>query len=309
MPELPEVHTTATMLNEMIVGQTIVDAWSGLDSPLPRFANSAKSRNYFEQMKKALTGATITKVSRRAKNVLISFDTGATLLVHMKMTGHLLVGRYEYDAEFDTWRPIDDGPLKDPFNRFARISFKLSDGRSLVLCDARKFAKVVLLEDKESFETEFEHIGQEPLDESFTADTFEKNLRRRPKSPIKSALMNQELVAGIGNIYSDEILWLTGIHPESPVGSIPSEKFPEMLKAAKKILAEGIDFGGDSMSDYRNPRGEAGGFHHRHNVYRRTGEPCSKPGCTGTILRKVIRGRSGHFCDFHQILYRSQMRP
>lgn len=309
MPELPEVHTTATMLNEMIVGQTVTDAWSGLDSPFPRFSNNAKSRTYFEAMKRELIGATITKVSRRAKNVLISFDTGATLLVHMKMTGHLLVGRYEYDTEFDTWRPLDDGPLKDPFNRFARMTFVLGDGRSLVLCDARKFAKVVLLRDNKAFEAEFENTGPEPLDDSFGADAFEKGLMRRPKSPIKSALMDQELVAGIGNIYSDEILWLTGIHPESPVGAIPTTKFSEMLSAAKKVLAEGIDFGGDSMSDYRNPRGEAGGFHHRHNVYRRTGEPCSKSGCTGTIVRKVIRGRSGHFCDFHQILYRSQMRP
>ncbi len=115
--------------------------------------------------------------------------------------------------------------------------------------------------------------------------------------------MDQSLIAGIGNIYSDEILWRTGVHPESKFKAIPEKLIALMFKAMKETLKKGIDFGGDSMSDYRNLDGERGKFQEHHEAYRRTKLPCRKKGCGGTIIRKIIKGRSGHYCDTHQKLF------
>jgi formamidopyrimidine-DNA glycosylase len=309
MPELPEVHTTATMLDDMIVGQKIIDVWSGLDSKHLRYANTIKSRDYFAKFQKAIIGRKIKSVTRRAKNVLINLDNGSTILVHMKMTGHLLVGHYKFDSKADVWKAKEEGPLSDPFNQYIRVAFALSNGKHLVLSDMRKFAKVCLLQDATSLKDEFAHIGPEPLENNFDAAAFAKALSRRPNTPIKQALMDQTLIAGIGNIYSDEILWKSDVHPLSNTGAIPAKTLKTMLMNTKTILAQGIDFGGDSMSDYRNPLGESGEFQHKHNAYRRTGKPCGKRGCKGTIERTVIGGRSAHFCAKHQILYRNDMRP
>ncbi len=115
--------------------------------------------------------------------------------------------------------------------------------------------------------------------------------------------MDQSVIAGIGNIYSDEMLWLAGIHPESSVTAIPLPKLKLLYKSMQEVLRKGIDFGGDSLSDYRDVDGKRGDFQNHHNVYRRTNEKCGKRGCKGVILRKVIGGRSAHFCNTHQIKY------
>ncbi len=114
---------------------------------------------------------------------------------------------------------------------------------------------------------------------------------------IKTALMDQALVVGIGNIYSDELLWMSKLRPERRVESLSDTELKLMTKSAKEVLSKGIDFGGDSMSDYRNPHGVPGEFQLHHNAYRRTGKPCNRKGCDGVIQRKVINGRSAHFCD------------
>ncbi len=114
--------------------------------------------------------------------------------------------------------------------------------------------------------------------------------------------MDQKIVAGIGNIYSDEILWMSGIHPEERVKNITDDKFKKMFDSMKEVLKKGISFGGDSMSDYRNILGKKGEFQLHHKVYQRKGEKCSKPGCKGVIIRIVVGGRSAHFCPVHQKL-------
>lgn len=304
MPELPEVHTTATMLDDMIVGHKIVDVWSGLDSKHLRFINTIKSQDYFTKFHKTVLGRKITAVHRRAKNVLIDLEGGSTILIHMKMTGHLLVGKYSYDKKSNSWKAVEDGPLSDPFNQFIRVVFELDNGKYLALSDMRKFAKVCVFADKTKLAEEFSHTGPEPLEKDFDVATFQKVLGRRPNTPIKQALMDQSLIAGIGNIYSDEMLWKADVHPRSSVKAIPALQIKKIFKAMKDVLAQGIDFGGDSMSDYRNPLGVAGAFQHKHNAYRRTGKPCPKRGCGGTIERTVMGGRSAHFCATHQILYR-----
>ena len=127
---------------------------------------------------------------------------------------------------------------------------------------------------------------------------------KRAKGKIKQVLMDPYIIAGIGNIYSDEILWRASIHPLSLVGKIPDKNMKEMFKATKVLLKKGIDFGGDSMSDYRNIDGEHGKFQDHHRAYRRKGKPCGKKGCKGTITRLVVGARSAHFCPVHQKLYK-----
>ena len=121
--------------------------------------------------------------------------------------------------------------------------------------------------------------------------------------PIKSALMDQELISGIGNIYSDEILWRAGVHPESHFKAIPEKHIKLMFEAMKATLKKGIDFGGDSMSDYKNIHGQSGEFQNHHQAYRRTNKACLKRGCHGTIERLVVGTRSAHFCNRHQKLF------
>lgn len=325
MPELPEVHTTATGLDRRIRGLRIVDAWTDYNSPFHINKGSIKDPAYFAYFKKAVIGARVAQVGRRAKNVLIRLDTGDMIIIHMKMTGHIIHGRYILDAKKsrsggkDPWSPAtDEHPaLFDPFNRFIHFVLTLSDdadagGRDsretqLVLSDMRKFAKVALVPAAE-IDTTFhlKGIGPEPLEPSFSFDIFQARLERKPNGKIKTVLMDQSVIAGVGNIYSDEALWRAGIHPEERVKDIRAGLLKKLYSATVAVLEKGIDFGGDSMSDYRNIDGEPGKFQAKHEAYRKTGKPCGRiidgKRCPGTIRRKVVGGRSAHFCDVHQKL-------
>ena len=176
----------------------------------------------------------------------------------------------------------------------------------------RKFAKVTLIEkniDDNAKGDEYlerslhlKAIGPEPLEPSFTFEVMCERLLKRPNGKIKTVLMMPEIIAGIGNIYSDEVLWRAGVHPEERVEDVPEAKLKLIFDAIKVTLNKGIDFGGDSMSDYRNIDGERGKFQEQHNAYRKTGTKCKKPGCSGIILRKIVGARSAHFCSVHQKL-------
>jgi len=166
----------------------------------------------------------------------------------------------------------------------------------------RKFAKVTLIETKNrEHNKELSHLGVEALD--ITLGEF-KNILSKETRPIKQMLMDQTLITGVGNIYSDECLWLAGIHPRSKPNKIPPKEVKKLMGAMKKVLKSGIDFGGDSMSDYRNIYGEKGKFQMNHNAYRKTGEKCSKKNCKGKIERTVVATRSAHFCPIHQKLFK-----
>jgi formamidopyrimidine-DNA glycosylase len=216
----------------------------------------------------------------------------------MKMTGHLLFGNYSYNKEERTWTAVGDGPLKnDKWNGFIRMVFSFTDSTRMALSDLRKFAKVQLINTQElERHPELLDLGPDPLSETFTLSIFKDQLRKRPTGKVKQVLMDQELVAGVGNIYSDEALWIAGIHPTRLIKKLNDAEFKKLFRAIQEILKAGIDFQGDSTSDYRTPLGTPGSFHHKHQVYRRTGEPCTREGCTGTIERLVIGGRSAHFC-------------
>ena len=311
MPELPEVHTTVTGLQIVLQGLKVIDVWTSYNSSFHAGKENIKNPIYFRKFKKNIVGQKITGTSRRGKNVLIHLKNGFTILVHMKMTGHLLYGRYskrkiksEKGKVKEEWTPAENGPLQDPKNRWIRFVVTLSNGKHLAFSDLRKFGKITLIETKKLYESDdLKNLGHEPLEKNFKFLNFKEVLFKRPNGRIKTVLMNQNLISGIGNIYSDEILWEAGVHPESKPQSIPNAQFQKMFKVMKKTLSRGIDFGGDSTSDYRNIFGKPGKFHHTHQAYRRSGERCRNHGCKGIIHRKKIGGRSGHFCQKHQKLF------
>ncbi len=310
MPELPEVHTTVTGLEKVLPGLKITDAWTDLatgDHKTPHLSTSHKDKKFFTKFKKEITGVKIISVKRRAKNILINLANGKTILIHLKMTGHLMVGEYAFDSKNKTWSPDTsekNDALRDKFNRFIHVVFSLSNNKHLVLSDVRHFAKVTLFETKSiNRSIHLSHLGPEPLDESFSEKDFITCLMKRQKRQIKIILLDQSIIAGIGNIYSDEMLWLAGIHPFSTIEKIPRKQMSLLFKNMKLVLKKGIALGGDSTSDYRNIEGVRGKFQNKHNVYRRAGKPCPKKGCPGTIKKLPFGGRSAHFCPVHQALF------
>ncbi len=303
MPELPEVQTTVNGLNTTVKGKKIVDVWTSYKSPLKMHKQNIKDSKFFLDFKKKIKNQKIIKAERRAKNILIHLTGGNTMLIHMKMTGHLMYGKYELKK--NKWEPTDKtGPLSDPFNGHLRLVFTLDNRKHLAFSDMRKFAKVTLIPtDKLDESIHLSHLGPEPLEKTFTFPIFKQQLLKRPRGKVKQVLMDQTLIGGIGNIYSDEILWRANVHPLSNPVKIPEKNLKLMFKAIKETLKRGIDFGGDSMSDYRNIYGERGKFQDQHKAYQKHKTKCSKPGCNGVIERLKVGGRTAHFCPVHQKLF------
>lgn len=297
MPELPEVQTTTNGIHATCRGKRIVSVWTDMYSSSPIFKKTIKNKAYFTKIfTSSVVGGKILSATRRAKHILIKLDTGKTICIHMKMTGHIMYGVYEYNKQKNTWLPKKgQKALEDPFNRFIHVVFTLDNGYHLVLCDMRKFAKVTLVD--EDVTRELSLLGPEPFDISHTADIFIERITKRPHTYIKTALLDQKLVAGIGNIYSDEILHTAHIRPDRKVASLTKKELTNIHSHIAPILKNGIDMGGDSMSDYRNIHGKRGLFQGKHKVYRRTGLSCVNSRCKGIIERKVINTRSAHFCS------------
>lgn len=310
MPELPEVQTTVDGINRRVKKQIITTLWTDLavDHPIKQFVGTIKDASFYKKFQKIVAGAKITKAERRAKNILIHLSNGYTILVHMKMTGHMMYGQYSFDKKFNPpaggWSPNineKNEALRDPYNRFIHVVFSLENGKHLVLSDVRKFAKVTLVKTKELFDSiHLKHHGPEPLDKSFSLEDFRNRISKRKNSPIKQVLLDPKTISGIGNIYGDELLWEAGVHPLRLVKNINQKEIGLIYKAMKNVLQRGIDFGGDSMSDYRDIDGKRGQFQNDHNAYRLTGTACKKKGCKGKIVRIMVGARSAHFCDTHQ---------
>lgn len=300
MPELPEVHTTATILNSLISNKKIVSVWTDYNSPHYTGKENIKDPVYFKEFESKILNTKVLKVERRGKNILIQIEREQTIIIHMKMTGHLLYGEFVLDSKNNIWKAKTKGPLQDPFNRFLHFVITFSDGTNLAFSDMRKFATVILIKNPEELKKKFSSLGPEPLEIIFDWKIAKERLLKKKNQKVKTVLMDQNLIVGIGNIYSDEILWASKINPERTVLSLTDLNYKDIVKNAKNILAKGIDFGGDSMSDYRNPYGEPGEFQLHHNAYRRTNLPCKRKGCRGVIERKVINGRSAHFCSVCQ---------
>lgn len=314
MPELPEVHTTVTGLQKVLPSLSITGIWSDMWSDAKICKNTIKDRSYFSYFKKYTLNQTITDVRRRAKHILIDFENGFTMIIHMKMTGHLMYGTYEENKKYNgrewAWVPLvadyadhmqtsqtnTSSPLLDPYNKHIHVVFTLSNGKHLVFCDSRKFGTIVVEKTSSLVGERFLYLGPEPLEESFTFNSFKARLLLSKTRAIKTVLMDQKIIAGIGNIYSDEMLFRSHILPTRTSVSLTESEFKLLYKEMKNVLTKGIALGGDSTSDYRNITGARGEFHESHMVYLRTKEKCFTKGCTGHIEKKTIGGRSAHFC-------------
>jgi formamidopyrimidine-DNA glycosylase len=300
MPELPEVETIAKDLDREIKGRTIKGLWTDW----PKYFKLPKGEKLF---KKHIIGKKITGVGRRGKNVLIHLSDGHLLLVHQKMSGHLLAGQWRKIGTKDRrklsepwagqkWLPVAvKGPLLDPMNRFIRLIFFLDKGEMLALSDLRRFAKVICGPREKVFDLpDLKDLGPEPLEKGFTFAKF-KNLFKDKNGRIKQVLMDQSFVVGIGNIYADETLWLAKIHPLRRLDSLSPAELKRIYVAMITTLRKAVKLRGSSIDDYRDGFGRRGGYDLVRYVYQREGKKC--PRCGRKIKRMKIGGRSAHFCE------------
>lgn len=288
MPELPEVETTIRKLKSKIIKRKIVNLWTDFPKII---------RGNIDKFLKEIKNRKIENIFRRGKNIIFELENNRAFLIHLKLTGHLLFGKWRKENE--KWQPTEKGPLEEPINRFIHLILFLDNKEMFALSDLRKFAKLVFGTKKEILDSpEIKKLGPEPLEKNFSFDDFDKRLGLK-RGKIKQILMDQEIIAGIGNIYSDEILWEAKIHPLRETQNLNKEDKKRIFRAMKKILKKAIELGGESISDYRDPEGEKGRFDKLRKVYRREGEKCSS---CGTIIKRIkIRNRSSYFCARCQV--------
>jgi formamidopyrimidine-DNA glycosylase len=292
MPELPEVQTTVNYLKKALPGRKIVRLWTDWPKAVKRPAS-------FKEFEKALLGSKILDIRRRGKNILIALSGGKTLLIHQKMTGHLLVGRWKQQK--GKWISLISGPLKDdPLNGYLHLIFWLDNGRQMALSDLRKFAKVelyfhsVIERKKDNLGIkELDELGPEPLAKNFSFGNFKARLRGR-KAAIKKILMDQKIIAGIGNIYADEILWAAKVHPKTEANKLTSYQLKAIYDSIGPILREALKKQGTSFGDYRKPDGTQGAYQKARRVYGRENQAC--PRCGAKIKRLKLGQRSAHYC-------------
>lgn len=289
MPELPEVETVRRGLYELVRGRTIAQVAHDTDKSFP---------NATADVRAFLIGATITDVRRRAKVLLIELSTGYTLVVHLKMTGQLVfVGA---DARFGAGHPNDSliGELPD---KSTRVTFTFTDDSHLHFNDQRKFGWVRLMPTVEVPNIDFmKKVGPEPLDADFTPEEFMQRFKRRAKTSIKAALLDQTVIAGVGNIYADEGLWGARIHPRRLVGSLTEAEFYRLYDEIRAVMNLAIDKGGSSNHTYINAEGKRGSYMDFARAFRREGQPC--PRHPDVMIEKIrVAGRGTHICPVCQV--------
>jgi formamidopyrimidine-DNA glycosylase len=304
MPELPEVETVCRQLEPELAGRRIASLeildkrWT---QPVPK-----------AKVEAAIRGARIEGLGRRGKYLLLELEGGRTLVMHLRMTGNLVLveregagGGAPEERRFDPseGRRLYEGE-RSTSERHLRARFLLDDGRELWFTDPRRFGEAFLL-DEAGLEARFERLGVEPLSEDFTAEALAEIASGR-RVPLKSFLLDQSGVAGVGNIYADEALFRARLHPLSPAGSMRSEHHEALREAVIEALEAGIEGGGASIDDYRDGRGERGSMQDNFLVHTREGEPC--PSCGAPITRIVVSGRSTYYCPSCQIRLRRRPR-
>ena len=292
MPELPEVETIRRQLEPKLRGARI-ERLEVLD---PRWTRPVDPG----QVEARVGGRTIEALGRRGKYLLLELADDLTLVMHLRMTGNLLLveeGAIVAAVEEDAARRADD--------RFLRACFLLEDGRELRFSDARRFGEAFLLADDRVEERFLGRVGIEPLSDEFTAEAIERIAAGR-RVPLKSFLLDQAGVAGVGNIYADEALWRAELHPLSPAGSMRHEHAAALREGVVEALEAGLAEGGASIDDYRDSRGARGSMQDEFIVHTREGEPC--PRCGTSIRRIVVSGRSTYFCPGCQVRLRRRPR-
>jgi formamidopyrimidine-DNA glycosylase len=287
MPELPEVETVRRGLQTLITGRIIKAA--SHDTP-KSFPNTPADIQQF------LIGATITEVRRRAKVLLIDLSTKYSLVIHLKMTGQLV---FRGEAVFGAGHPNDSliGELPD---RSTRATLTFTDDSHLYFNDQRKFGWMKLLPTLEVPNIDFmKKVGPEPLEKDFSATDFAERFTRRARTSIKAALLDQTVVAGVGNIYADESLWGAKIHPKRLVGGVTRTEFDKLYTELRGVMNLAIAKGGSTDKNYVNAEGKRGSYMDFARVFRREGLPC--PRCGTTIIKFKAAGRGTHICPVCQV--------
>jgi len=286
MPELPEVETIRLQLVPVLTGRRI-EQLEILDERWTRPVDP-------DEVETAVEGATVSGVERRGKYLLIEFEDGSSLSIHLRMTGNLLVGSSR--EEEDVPPRLGGNRLYEPTPELThlRARFTLDDSSTLLFCDVRRFGHAVHFADRDS-RTRYldDRLGIEPLDGGLTGEKLFEISRDR-RTPLKSFLLDQHGVAGIGNIYADEALHRAGLHPLSPAASMRPEHCDALAEGIVDALRLGLDNGGASIDDYRNLAGEKGEMQDEFLVHTREGEGC--PRCEGEVSRIVVAGRSTYYC-------------
>ncbi|NCU33721.1 bifunctional DNA-formamidopyrimidine glycosylase/DNA-(apurinic or apyrimidinic site) lyase [Candidatus Saccharibacteria bacterium] len=286
MPELPEVETVARGLRRLIVGKNIVKV---SHDNAKSFPNSLVEVNNF------MVGANIGGVRRRAKVIIIDLDDSWSLVAHLKMTGQMV---YRGEENWGAGHPNDDFLAELPV-RATRVQIEFSDGSKLFFNDQRKFGWMKLLPTAEIKNMPFFiKVGPEPLEDSFTLENFIDRFKRKKRSAIKAALLDQSVIAGVGNIYADESLWRAQIHPETRVESLDSSEFKRLYEAVRYVMNLSIEKGGSTARNYVNADGGKGNYLDYANVFRKEGSLCAR--CGSEIIKTRVAGRGTHICPVCQ---------
>jgi formamidopyrimidine-DNA glycosylase len=295
MPELPEVETVCRQLEPEIEGRRI----ERLEVYDQRWCRPTPPA----ELEAAVAGAVIEGLGRRGKYLLLGLDGERTLVMHLRMTGNLvLVG--DGDAlDPSEGRRLYEGE-RSVSERHLRARFLLDDGRELWFTDPRRFGEAFLIDDA-ALDARFARLGVEPLSAEFTPEALGEIAAGRT-APLKSFLLDQSGIAGVGNIYADEALFRARLHPLSPAGSMRAEHREALRDGVVAALEAGIAGGGASIDDYRDGRGERGRMQDEFLVHTRAGEGC--PRCDGTIQRIVVSGRSTYYCPGCQTRLRRRPR-
>ncbi len=289
MPELPEVETIRRGLARLIVGKTI----SGSEN-----YNSTKSfPNTTADVEQFLYGASVTDVRRRAKVLLIDLSSGYTLVTHLKMTGQIII--VEGGDRWGGGHPSDSFIHTLPDNT-TRERLDFTDGSRLYFNDLRKFGWMKLYPSLEVPNIDFmQKVGPEPLEDTFTSKEFIPRIRRRNGTTVKAAILDQTVLAGVGNIYADEGLWGAKIHPATRVREVSDAALAELLQRIKDVMNLSIEKGGSTDKNYVDAEGKKGSYLKFANVFRREGQTC--PRHPDVVIEKIrVAGRGTHICSVCQ---------
>lgn len=289
MPELPEVETIKVGLSRLLPSRQIKD----IDFDWPKSFPNAP-----EDVKSFAAGAKVVKVERRAKVLLIELSSNYSLVIHLKMTGQLVFrsAREKFGAGHPSASLVGDLPDKS-----TRVTMTFNDGSKLFFNDQRKFGWMRLMPTPEVMNLDFfRKVGPEPLSADFTWKDLQTRLQRRKNTNIKAALLDQTVIAGVGNIYADESLWGAKIHPSTLVRDLSAPKCHRLYEVLTTVLRLSIEKGGSTDKNYVDAEGKRGSYLSFANVFRKEGQPC--PRCGTTIQKTRVAGRGTHFCPHCQLL-------
>lgn len=270
MPELPEVETTINHLRPIIVGRTIEGIWTDWPKEIGNIS--------FEDLNKKISGKKITAITRRGKNILLEIDRQFTLWIHLKMTGHLLIRPAKIPA---------GSPLLERVNQYIHFKFLLDKNEELAFSDLRKFGRVRYLAEPLTdnlITKNFKDLGVEPFSKEFTEGYLGKLIavKKNSNKQLKIFLMDQSVIAGIGNIYGSEIAFETKLDPKRKVSELKNNEIKQLFSAIKKVLKKAVETRGTSISDFRDPEGKPGGYGNIRRVYQRKDQLCLN-NCGGAV--------------------------